>query len=162
MLIRPSVIAVSVVQLLGRVQLFATPWTAARQASLSFTISQSFLKLMSSELVIPSNYLILCHTLFLPSLLPSIRVFSSESALCIRWPEYQSFSVSPSSEYSGMISFRMDWLDLLAVKGTFRSLFQHHSWKASVLWGSAFFMVLFSHLYMTSGKPYSFDYTDLC
>ena len=124
------------VQLLSRVRLFATPWTAARQASLSITISQSLLKLMSIESVMPSNHLILCHPLLLLlSIFPNIRVFSNESILCIRWPKYwsSSFSVSPSSDYSGLISFRMGWLDLLAVQGTLKILFQHHSSKASIL-----------------------------
>ena len=132
-----------------------TPWTAACQASLSFTISWSLLKLMSIESVMPSNHLILCHTLlFLPSIFPSIRGFSNESVLCIRWPKYWSFSfsISPANEYSGLISFRMDWLDLLAIQGTLKSLLQHHSSKASVLWCSAFFMVQLSHPYMTTGK----------
>ena len=122
----------------------ATPWTVAGQASLSFTISQSFFKLMSIESVIPSNHLILCHLLLLlPSIFPSIRVFSYELALCIRWPKYWSFSfnISPSNEHSELISFRMDWLDLLAVQGTLKSLLQRHSSKASVLWCSAFFTV---------------------
>ena len=113
--------------------LFATPWAAACQASLSFTISQSLLKLLSIELMMPSNHLILCCPLLLPSIFPSITVFSSESALRIRWPKYWSISISPSSEYSGLISFRMDWLDLLAVQGTLKSLLQHHSSKASIL-----------------------------
>ena len=132
-----------------------TPWTAARQASLSITNSQSLLKLMSIESVMPSNHLIFYHPLLLlPSILPSIRVFSSESILCIRWPKYWSFSfsISLSNEYSGLISFRMDWFDLLAVQGTLKSLFQHHSSKASILWCSAFFIVLLSHPYMTTGK----------
>ena len=134
----------SSVQSLSRIQLFATPWTAARQASLSTTNSQSLLKLMSIELVMPSNHLILClPLLLLPSIFPSIRVFSNESALHIRWPKFWSFSfnISPSNEYPGLISFRMDWLDLLAVQGTLRSLLQHHSSKTSILWGSAFFTV---------------------
>ena len=121
----------------------ATPWTAAHQASLSFTNSQSLHKLMSIELVMPSNHLILCHPLLLlPSILPSIRVFSNESVLHIRWPKYWSFSfsISPSNEYSGLISFRIDWFDLLAVQGTLKSLLQNHSSKASILWHSAFFM----------------------
>ena len=125
-----------------------TPWTAAHNTSLSFTISQSLLKLMSIESVIPFNHLILCRPLlFLPSIIPSIRVFSSESALQIRWPKYWSFSfsVSPFNEYSGMTSFRIDWLDLLAVQGTLKSLLQHHSSKASILWRTAFFMVQLSH-----------------
>ena len=118
-----------VVQSLSCVWLFATPWTAARQVSLSFTNSQSLLKLMSFELVMPSNHLILCcPLLLLPSILPSIRVFSNQSALCNRWPKYWSFSISPSNEYSGLISFRMDRFDLLAVQGTLKSLLQHHSW----------------------------------
>ena len=132
------------VQLLSHVQLFATPWTVACQATLSFTISCSLLKLMSIESVMPSNYLILCHPLLLlPLIFPSIRVFSNESVLCIRWPKYWSFSfsLSPSSEYSGLISFRMDWLDLLAVQGTLKSVLQHHSSKASIFWHSAFFIV---------------------
>ena len=123
----------------------AIPWTAARQASLSFTISQSLLKLTSVESVMPSNHLILCHPLLLlPSILPSSRVFSSESALCIRWPKHWSFSFS-ISEDSGLISFRMDWLDLLAVQGILKGLLQHHSSKASILQCSAFFMVQLSH-----------------
>ena len=130
------------VQSLHHVQLFVTPWTAACQASLPFTISQSLFKLMPIESMMPSNHLILCHTLLLlPSIMPSIRVFSNESALCIRWPKYWSFSISPSNEYSGLISFRVDWFDLLAVQGTLKSLLHHHSWKASILQHSAFFMV---------------------
>ena len=132
-----------------------TPWTAACQASLSITNSRSLLKLKSIESVMPSNHLILCRPLLLlPSIFPSIRVFSSESVLRIRWPKYWSFSfsISPSSEYSGLISFRMDWLDILAVQGTLKSLLQHHSSKASVLWHSAFFIVQLSHPYMTTGK----------
>ena len=132
-----------------------TPWTAPRQASLSITNSWSLLKLMSIELVMPSNHLILgCPLLLLPSIFPSIRVFSNESVLCIRWPNYWSFSfnISPSNEYSGLIPFRMDWLDLLAVQGTLKSLLQHHSSKASILWHSAFFIVQLSHPYMTTGK----------
>ena len=132
-----------------------TPWTAARQASLSFTISRSLLKLMPIESVMPTNHLILCHLLLLlPSVFPSIRVFSNESALHIRWPKYWSFSfsISPSNEYSGLISFKIDWFDLLAVQGTLKSLLQHHSSKASILWHSAFFMVQLSHPYMTTGK----------
>ena len=132
-----------------------TPWTAARQASLSITNSQSLLKLMSIESVMPSNHLILCYPLLLPpSIFPSIRVFSNESVLHIRWQNYWSFSfsISPSNEYSGLISFRMDWFDLLAVQGTLKSLFQHHSSKASILQLSAFFIVQLSHPYMTTGK----------
>ena len=142
-------------QSLSCVWLFATPWTIAHQASLSFTNSRSLLKLMSIELVMASNYLILCHSLlFLPSIFPSIRVFSTESILHIRWPKYWSFSfnISPSNEYSGLISFRIDWIDLLGVQGTLKSLLQHHSLKASILQHSAFFMVQFSHPYMTTGK----------
>ena len=137
-----SVLNVAVVQLLSRAQLFVTPWTATRQASLSFTISQSFLKLMSIESVMPSNHFILCHPLLLlPLIFPSFRAFSNELALHIKWPKYWSlsFSISPSSEYSGLISFRMDWLDLFAVQETLKSLLQHHSSKASTLWCSAFF-----------------------
>ena len=133
----------------------ATPWTAARQASLSFSISWSLHKLMSIELVMPSSHLILCGPLLLPpSIFPSIRVFPNESVLPVRWPKYWSFSfsISPSNEYSGLISFRMDWLDLLPVKGTRKSLLQHHSSKASILWCSAFFMVQLSHPFMTTGK----------
>ena len=145
----------SSVQVLSRVWLFATPWTAACQASLSMANSQSLLKLMSIESVMPSSHLILCCPLFLlPSIFPSIRVFSNESVLRIRWPKYWSFSfsISPYNEYSGLISFRMDWLDLLAVQGTLKSLLQHHSSKASVLQCSAFFIVQLSHPYMTTGK----------
>ena len=133
----------------------AIHWTAARQTSLSITVSWSLLKLMSIESVMPSSDLILCHPLLLPSIFPSITVFSSESVLHIRWPKYWSFSfgISPSNEYSGLISFRVDWFDLLAVQGTLKSLRQHHSSKASVLWRSAFFMVHLSHLYMTMEKP---------
>ena len=131
------------------------PWTAARQASLSITNSRSSLKLMSIESVMPSNHLILCHPLLLlPPIPPSISVFSHESALHIRWPKYWSFSfsISPSNEYLGLISFRVDWLNLLAVQGTLKSLLQHHSSKASVIWCSAFFIVQLSHPYMTTGK----------
>ena len=140
---------------LSGARLFATPWTAARQASLSVTNSQSLLKLMTIESVMPSKHLILCRPLLLlPSIFPSIRVFSNESVLPIRWPKHWSFSfiISPSSEHRGLISFRMDWLDLLAVQGTLKSLLQHHSSKASILWWSAFFMVQLSHPYMTTGK----------
>ena len=132
-----------------------TPWTTALQASLSFTISLSLLKLMTNESVMSSNHLILCHPLFLPpSIFARIRVFSNESVLPIRWPKYWSisFSISPSNEYSGLISFRMDWLDLLAVQGTLNSLHQYHSSKASILRHSAFFIVQLSHPYMTTGK----------
>ena len=130
-----------------------TLWTAAYQTSLSITNSQSLLKLMSIELLMPSNHLILCRPLLLPpSVFPSIRVFSNESVLCIRWPKYWrlSFSISLSNEYSGLISFRMDWLDLLAVQGTLKSLLQHHSSKGSMLWCSVFFIVQLSHPYMTN------------
>ena len=132
-----------------------TPWTAARQASLSVTNSQSLLEFMSIESVMPSNHLILCHPLLLlPSIFPSIRVFTNESALHIRWPKYWSFSfsISPSNEYSGLISFRMDWLELLAVQGTLKSLLQHHSSKASVLRRSALFIVQLSQPHKTTGK----------
>ena len=145
----------SSIQSLSHVQFFATPWTAARQASLSITNYQSLLKLMSIESVMPSNHLILCHPFLLPpSTFLSIRVFSNESVLHIRWPEYWrfSFDISPSNVYSGLISFRMDWLDLLAVQGTPKSLLQHHSPKASVLRCSAFFIVQLSHPFMTTGK----------
>ena len=141
--------------LLSHVRLFATPWTAARQASLSFTISQSLLELMSIESVMSFNHRILCRPLLLlPSIFPSIRVFFKESVIHIRWPKYWSFSfsISPSNEYSGTDSFRMDWLDHLAVNGTLKSLLQHHSSKASILQCSAFFMTQLSHPYMTTGK----------
>ena len=144
----------SSVQSLSHVQLFETPWTAARQASLSIT-SWSLLKLMSIESVMPSNHLILCRPLlFPPSIFPSIKVFSSESLLHIRWPKDWTFSlnISPSNEYSGLISFRMDWLDLFAVQGPLKSLLQHHSSKASILLCSDFFIVQLSHPYMTTGK----------
>ena len=144
-----------VVQSLSYVWLFATSWAAARQASLSFTISRSLLKLTSVESVMPSNHLILCHAfLLLPSIFPSIRIFSNELALWIRWPKYWnfSFSIIPSKEIPGLISFRMDWLDLLAVQGTLKSLLQHHSSKVSILQHSAFFMVQLSHPYITTGK----------
>ena len=145
----------SSIQSLNHVQLFATPWMAACQASLSITSSWSLLKLMSIMLVMPSSHLILCRPLLLlPSILPSIRVFCNESTLRIRWPKYWSFSFSiiPSNEYSGLTSFRTDRLDLLAVQGTLKSLLQHHSSKASILWCSAFFTVHLSHPYMTTGK----------
>ena len=141
--------------MLSHVRLFATPWTAARQASLSFTISQSLLTLTSIESMMPSNHLIVCHPLLLLlSIFPSIRVFSRESALCIKWPMYRSFSfsISPSNQYSGLISFRIDWFNLLAVQGSLKSLLQHHSSKGSILWCSAFFMVHPSHSYMTTSK----------
>ena len=145
----------SSVQSLSHVQLYANPRTAARQASLSITNSQSLFKLMSIESVMPSNHLILCRPLLLPpSIFLSIKDFSSESVLCIRWPNYGSFclSISTSSEYSGLISFRMDWLDLLAVQGALKSLLPHHSSKASILQCSAFFIVQLSHPYMITGK----------
>ena len=145
----------SSVQSLSRVQLFATPWTIARQASLSITNSRSPPKPMSIESVMPSNHLILCRPLLLlPSIFPSIRVFSNESALRIRWAKYWSFSfnISPTNEHPGLISFRMDCLDLLAVQETLKSLLQHHSSKASILWHSAFFIVQLSHPCMTTGK----------
>ena len=150
-----SLILLSSVQSLSCVQFFATPWTAACQASLSITNSQSLLKFMSIESVMPSNHLILCcPLLLLPSTFPSIRVFFNESVLHIRWPEYWSFSfsISPSNEYSGLISFRVDWLDLLAVQGTLKSLLQHHSSKASILWCSAFVIVQLSHPHVTTGE----------
>ena len=137
------------------IRLFATPWIAARQASLSITNSQSSLRLTSIKLVMPSSHLILCRLLLLLAPIPpSIRVFSNESTLHMRWPKYWSFSFSiiPSKEIPGLISFRMDWLDLLAIQGTLKSLLQHHSSKASILWRSAFFIVQLSHPYMTTGK----------
>ena len=145
---------ISSVQSRSHVRLSATPWTAARQASLPITNSWSPRKPMSIESVMPSNHLILCHPLLPLSIFPSIRVFSNESALRIRWPKYWSFSysISPSNEHPGLISFRMDWLDLLAVQGTRKSLLQHHSSKASILQHSAFFRVQLSHPYMTTGK----------
>ena len=140
----------------------ATPWTAACQASLSITNSQSLLKLMSIESVMPSSHLILCHPLLLlPSIFSSTRVFSNELALHIRMPKYWSFGISPSNEYSGLISFRMDWLDLLAEQGTLKSLLQHHSSEASMLQCSAFFMVQLTSIH-DYWKNHSFDYTDLC
>ena len=145
----------SSVQLLSHIRLFITPFTAASQASLSITNSWSLLKLMSIELVMPSNHLILCYPLLLLlSIFPSFRVFSNESTLCTRWPKYWSFSfsISPSNEYSGLISFRIDWFDLLAVQGTLKSLIQHCNLKRSILWYSAFLMAQLSHLYMTTGK----------
>ena len=150
-----NIVQFSSVQSLSHVWLFETLWTAARQASLSITNSQSLPKLTSIESVMPSNHLILCHPLlFLLSIFPRIRVFSNESALRIRWPKYWNFSfnIIPSNELPGLISFRMDWLDLLAVQGTLKSLLQHHSSKASILQRSAFFIVQLSHPYMTTGK----------
>ena len=156
-------IHVVVVQSLSSVWLFATPWTAGHQSSLSFTISRSLLRLMSIEPVMPSNHLNLCQPLlFLPSIFPSIRIFSSESALRIRWPKYWSFSISPSHEYSELLSFRIDWLDLLVVQETLKSLLQHHSLKASIFWCSAFFMVQLLHLYMTTGRTIPFTIQTFC
>ena len=130
------------------------PWTAALQAPPSFTISQNLLKLLSIESMMSSSHLTLCCPILLPSTFPSIRVFSSESALHIRWPKYWSFSfsINPSNDYLGLMSFRMDWLDLLVVQGTLKSRLQHHSLKASILWHSAFFIVQISHPYVTTGK----------
>ena len=146
---------IAIVQLLSHVWLFVTPWTAASQASLCFTTFWSLLKLMSIESMMASNHLIRCHPLLLPpSIFPSIRVFSNEWDLCFRWPKYWSFSfsISPSNEHSGLISFRIDWFDLLAVQGTLKSLLQHHNSKVSILQCSAFFLVQLSHPYMTNGK----------
>ena len=141
-------VCISSVQLLSCVWLFATPWTAACQVSLSNTNSRSLLKLTSIKSVMPSNHLILCRSLLLlPSIFPSIKVFSNESVLHIKWPKYWSFSNSPSNEYSGLISFRMDWLDLLTVQETLKSLLQHHSSKASILQRIVFFIVQFSHIH---------------
>ena len=150
-----GLLQISSVQLHSHVWFFVTPWTAARHASLSITNSWSLHKLISIELVMPSSHLILCHPLLLlPSIFPSIRVFSNESALCIRWPKYQSFSfnISPSNTHPGLVSFRMDWLDLLVVQGTLKSLLQHHSLKALILQCSAFCIVQLSHPYMNTGK----------
>ena len=147
--------SISSVQSLSHVQLFATPWIAVCQASLSITNSRSSLKLMSIKSVMPSNHLILCRPLLLlPSIFPSIRVFANESVLHIRWPKYWSFSfsISPSNEHPGLISFRMNWLDLLAVQGTLKSLLQYHNLEESILWCSAFFIVQLSHPYMITGK----------
>ena len=154
-----------VVQSLSCVQLFATPWTAACPFPPHFTISQSLLKFTSVESVRLSNHLILCCPfLLLPSVFPIIRVFSNELALHIRWPKCWSFSfsISPSNEYSGLIAFRINWFDLLAVQETLKSLLQHHNLKASVLWCLAFFMVQLSHPYMTTGKTLAFNYMELC
>ena len=147
-----------IVQSLSHVQPFVTPWTAAHQFSLFFTLSGSWLKLMPINSVTPSNYLIFYCLLLLPSIFPSIRIFSNESFLPIRWPKYSSFSfsLSPSNEYSGLVSFRVAWLDLLAVQGTLKSLLQHHSSKASILQHSAFFIVQLSHPYMTTGRTIAF------
>ena len=153
------------IQSLSRILLFATPWTTACQTSLSITNCWSLPKPMSIESVMPSNHLIFCHPLLLLSPIPpSIRVFSNESALCIRWPKYWSFSlnISPSNEHPGLISFRMDWLDLLADQETLKSFLQHHSSKASILQCSAVFIVQLSHPYMTTRKIHSLDWTDLC
>ena len=149
----------SSVQSLSRVRLFATPWITAQQASLSITNSRSLLKLMSIKSVMPSSHLILCHPLLLPPIPPSTRVFSNKSTLHMRWPKYWSFSfsISPYNEHPGLISFRMDWLDLLAVPGTLKSLLQHHSWKVSIFQHSAFFTVQLSHPYITPGKNHSLD-----
>ena len=150
-----GVCSFSSVQSLSRVRLFATPWTAALQASLSITNSRSLLQIMSIESVMPSNHLVFCRPLLLPpSIFPSIRVFSNESVLRMRWPKNWSFSfsISPSTEHAGLISFRMDWLDLLAVQGTLKCLLQHHSSKASILRCTVFFIVQLSHPYMTTGK----------
>ena len=150
-----DLIIFSSVQSLSYVQLFVTAWSAARQASVSITNSQSFLRLMSIESMMPSNHLTLCHPLLLlPTIFPRIRVFSNESVIRIRWPKYWSFrfSISPPNEYSGLISFRIDWFDLLAVQGTLKSLLQHHNSKASNLWHSIFIMVQFAHPYRTPGK----------
>ena len=154
--VRASLLQFSSVQSLSPVRLFATPWTAACQTSLSITNSQSLLKLMPIESVMPCSHLILCLPLFLlPPIPPSIRVFSNESTVHMRWSKYWifSFSISPSNEHSGLISFRMHWLDLLAVQGTLKSLLQHHSSKALIFQHSAFFTVQLSHPYMTTGKP---------
>ena len=154
-MLSPLVVFGQLVQLLSRVQLFATPRTAACQGSLSLTNSWSLLKFVSIELVMPSSHPILCcPLLLLPPIPPSIRVFSNELTLHMRWLKYWSFSfsISPSNEHPGLISFRMDWLDLLAVQGTLKSLLQHHSSKASILWHSAFFIVQLSHPHMTTGK----------
>ena len=142
------------VQLLSCLWLCATLWIAARQTSLSITNSQTLLKLMSTESVTPSNHLILCRPLLLLTTFPRIKVFSNESTLCMRWPKYWSFSfsISPSNEHPGLISFRMDWLDLLEVQGTLKSFLQHYSSKASIFWCSAFFTVQLSHPYITTGK----------
>ena len=150
---QPQIVVAVVVQSLSCIRLFATPQAAVHQASLSLTISWSLLKPISIESVMPSNHPVLCHPLrLLPSTFPSFRVFCNESALHIRWPKYWSLSISPSNEYSGLISFTIDWFDLLAVQGILKSLLQHHSSKASVIQHSAFFIVQFSHAHMTTGK----------
>ena len=148
--------------MLSRGRLFVTPWTAPYQASLSITNSWSLLKLMSIKSVMPSNHLILFHPLLLPSIFPSIRVISNESVLCIRWPKYFSFSINPLNEYSGLISFRIDWFDLFAVQGTLKSLLQHHSSKASIHQQSAFFIVPTLTSIQDYWKNHSFDYVDFC
>ena len=151
--------------LLFLIWFLAIPWTEAHKVSLSFTVPQSLLKLMSIELILPSNHIILCHPSFLlPSIFPSIRVFSNELALCIRWPKYWSFSfrISVPNEYSGLISFRIDWFHLLAAQGTLKSLLQHHNAEASILQCSAFCMVQLSHLYMTTGKTIALTRSKLC
>ena len=149
--------------MLSHVQLLVTPWTAARQASLSITNSRISLKLMSIKSVMPSSHLILCHPILLPSVFPNFRIFFNELALYIRWPKYWSFSfnISHSSEHSGLISFGMDWLDLLAVQETLKNLLQHHSSEASILWRSAFFIVQLTSIH-DYWKNHSLDYTDLC
>ena len=160
-----SIVQFSSVQWLSHVELFETPWTAAPQASLSITNSRSSLKRTSIESVMPSSHLILCRPLLLlPPIPPSIRVFSNESTLHMRWPKYWSlsFSISPSKEHQGLISFRMDWLDLLAVQGTLKSLLQHHSSKASILRRSAFFTVQLSHPYVTTGKTITLTIWTIC
>ena len=141
-----------VVQSLSHVRLFVIPWTAARKASLSFTVSWCLLKLLSIESMSSHHLVLCCPLLLLPSVFSSIRVFFNESALRIRWPNYQSFSISPSNAYSGLISFRIDWFDLFAIQGTLKSLHQHHSSKASILQHSVFFTVQLSHQYKTTGK----------
>ena len=148
------ILVLNSVQSLNRVQLFATSWTAACQAFLSITNSWSFLKLISIKVVIPPNHLFLCHPLLLPSIFPSIRVFSHESVLCIRWPKYWSFSfsISPSNEYSGLIFFRIDWIDIHVVQGTLKNILQSYNSKVSIHLCSVFFMVQISHPYMTTGK----------
>ena len=141
------------VQSLSRFRLFMTPWTAAHQPSPSFTISWSLLKCMSIEMLMLINCLILCHPLLLPIIFPSIKILSIELALQMRWPKYRSFSISPFNEYSGLIYFRIDWFNLLAIQGTLKSLLQHHNLKVSILWHSPVFMVQLSHPYMTTGRP---------
>ena len=152
-----------VVQSLSCIQLFVTPMDCSTPGFPVHHYLPEFAQPMSIELMMPFNHLLLCRPLlFLPSTFPSIRVFSNQSALCFKWPKYWSFSFSPSNECSGLISFRIDWFDLLAVQGTLKSLLQHHSLKASILWCSAFFMVQLSHLYITTEKNHSFDYMEIC